>query len=267
LRFIFSHSALGVGWDNPNVFQICTLAENRQEVDRRQKIGRGLRLCVNQNGERVKGFDVNTLTVVANESYEEFAKNLQTEIEKEDKGIKFGTLEYHTFANIPIKQIDGSLEYFGEENSKAVYDYFVSENYIDNNGKVKDQLKLDLKNDCLKVPEEFITVKEQIQSIVKKHAGNINIKDNSKKQLIELKNEVLLDPEFIALWDNIKYKTVYSIEFDTNELIEKCTKAIQGNLNCDSAIVVSKTARLEMSDAGISTKEVDSTISGTIDES
>ncbi len=265
LRFIFSHSALGVGWDNPNVFQICTLAENRQEVDRRQKIGRGLRLCVNQNGERVKGFDVNTLTVIANESYEEFARNLQTEIEKEEK-IKFGTLEFHSFANIPVKQADGTLQYLGEEKSKAIYDFFKNNDYIDNNGKVKEELKVALKNDTLNVPEEFIKIKEQIQVTVKKLAGNLNIKDNSKKQRVELKNEVYLDPEFIALWDSIKYKTVYQIEFETPELIEKCSSAIISNLNCDSAIVIARTAKLEMSDAGVNATEVDSSISGTIDE-
>ncbi len=265
LKFIFSHSALGVGWDNPNVFQICTLAENRQEVDRRQKIGRGLRLCVNQDGERIKGFDANTLTVIANESYEEFAQNLQTEIEKEDKGIKFGTFEFHTFANIPVKQKDGTTQYLGEESSKAIYDYFVSIGYLENNGKVKEQLKIDLKNDELKIPEKFVEIKEQIQSVAKKHAGNLNIKNNSDKKLVELKKEVYLDPEFIALWDSIKYKTVYSIEFKTPELIEKCSKAIIENLNCDSAIVIAKTAKLEMSIAGINATEVDSTISGTID--
>lgn len=266
LRFIFSHSALGVGWDNPNVFQICTLAENRQEVDRRQKIGRGLRLCVNQNGERVKGFDVNTLTVVANESYDEFAKNLQTEIEKEDKGIKFGTLEFHSFANIPVKQANGELQYLGEEKSKAIFDYFVANNYIDNIGKVKEIMKVELKNDTLKIPPEFNEIKDQIQAIAKKHAGNLNIKDNSKKQTIELKKEVFLDPEFIELWDKIKYKTVYSIEFETEELIEKCSNAIITNLNCDSAVVVVKTAKLQISDSGIDTKEVGNDISGTIDE-
>ena len=82
LKFIFSHSALREGWDNPNVFQICALREMGTERERRQTIGRGLRLCVNQQGERLRGFDVNTLTVIATESYEQFAENLQkSEIE------------------------------------------------------------------------------------------------------------------------------------------------------------------------------------------
>ena len=100
LKFIFSHSALREGWDNPNVFQICALRDIHTERARRQTIGRGLRLCVNQQGKRVRGFDVNTLTVVARESYEDFAENLQQEIE-EDTGIRFGVVEKHQFAAIP----------------------------------------------------------------------------------------------------------------------------------------------------------------------
>ncbi len=101
LKFIFSHSALREGWDNPNVFQICALRDIQTERERRQTIGRGLRLCVNQDGERLRGFEVNTLTVVARESYEEFAENLQQEIEK-DTGIRFGVIEPHQFAQIPV---------------------------------------------------------------------------------------------------------------------------------------------------------------------
>jgi type III restriction enzyme len=107
LRFIFSHSALREGWDNPNVFQICTLNETKSEVKKRQEIGRGLRLAVNQDGERQHGFSINTLTVMANESYEDFAEALQKEYETET-GIKFGIVESHLFANIPVKQDDGS---------------------------------------------------------------------------------------------------------------------------------------------------------------
>ena len=100
LKFIFSHSALREGWDNPNVFQICALRDIRTERERRQTIGRGLRLCVNQDGERLRGFEFNTLTVVARESYEEFAENLQHEIE-EDTGIRFGVIEAHQSRRFP----------------------------------------------------------------------------------------------------------------------------------------------------------------------
>ena len=92
LKFIFSHSALREGWDNPNVFQICALRDMSTERERRQTIGRGLRLCINQEGHRLRGFDINTLTVIATESYEQFAENLQKEIEK-DTGIRFGIVD------------------------------------------------------------------------------------------------------------------------------------------------------------------------------
>ena len=106
LKFIFSHSALREGWDNPNVFQICALREMGTERERRQTIGRGLRLCVNQHGERLRGFDINTLTVIATEGYEQFAANLQKEIE-DDTGIRFGIVEKHQFAAITVTDASG----------------------------------------------------------------------------------------------------------------------------------------------------------------
>jgi type III restriction enzyme len=121
LKFIFSHSALREGWDNPNVFQICSLREVRTERERRQTIGRGLRLCVNQEGQRLRGFEVNTLTVVATESYEQFAENLQREIEDET-GIRFGIVEPHQFATITVTTDDGNTAPLGVEPSKALWE-------------------------------------------------------------------------------------------------------------------------------------------------
>ena len=112
LKFIFSHSALREGWDNPNVFQICALRDIQTELERRQTIGRGLRLCVNQNGERLKGFEVNTLTVIASETYEEFAENLQREIEA-DTGMRFGIVEAHQFAAVPDYRRSGTADSAG----------------------------------------------------------------------------------------------------------------------------------------------------------
>ena len=109
LKFIFSHSALREGWDNPNVFQICALRDMGTERERRQTIGRGLRLCVNQEGQRLRGFDVNTLTVIATESYQQFADNLQKEIEK-DTGIRFGIVEKHQFASLVTTDENGETQ-------------------------------------------------------------------------------------------------------------------------------------------------------------
>ncbi len=117
LKFIFSHSALREGWDNPNVFQICAIRDIGTERERRQTIGRGLRLCVNQLGERLRGFDINTLTVIATEGYEQFAENLQKEIEQ-DTGIRFGIVEKHQFAVIPVKDEQGGTTALGITQSE-----------------------------------------------------------------------------------------------------------------------------------------------------
>ena len=122
LKFIFSHSALKEGWDNPNVFQICALRDMRTERERRQTIGRGLRLCVNQEGERLRGFEVNTLTVIATESYEEFAENLQKEIEA-DTGIRFGIVERTSSPRIAVATPTASTAPLGFEQSKALWEH------------------------------------------------------------------------------------------------------------------------------------------------
>ena len=119
LKFIFSHSALREGWDNPNIFQICAIREIGTERERRQTIGRGLRLCVNQQGTRLRGFDINTLTVIATESYEQFAENLQKEIEA-DTGIRFGIVEKHQFAAIPITDESGRITSLGVAQSETI---------------------------------------------------------------------------------------------------------------------------------------------------
>jgi type III restriction enzyme len=140
------------GWDNPNVFQICTLKEaGNSETRRRQEIGRGLRLCVNQQGERVYGHEVNTLTVMASESYMEFVDNLQREIEA-DTGIKFGFLESHSFADVVLNIIDDEIVHLGIEKSKVLFDFLIQKGYIDARGKVQDTLRIDLKADNVDLP-------------------------------------------------------------------------------------------------------------------
>ena len=155
LKFIFSHSALKEGWDNPNVFQICSLRDIQTQRERRQTIGRGLRLCVNQNGDRLRGFEVNTLTVVATESYEKFAENLQKEIE-EDTGIRFGVVEPHQFAGLAVESEDGQAKPMGFEESQALWEHFKREGLIDAKGKVQDALRKALKDGTLTVPEKFV---------------------------------------------------------------------------------------------------------------
>jgi type III restriction enzyme len=256
LRFIFSHSALREGWDNPNVFQICTLNETRSEVKKRQEIGRGLRLSVNQDGERQHGFSINTLTVMANESYEEFADALQKEYEAET-GIRFGIIEKHLFANIPVAQADGSTQYLGQGASETIYKSFLDKGYIDQAGKVQDELKLAIKNNDVEVPEEFEPIKSEIIALARKVSSSLNIKNNSDKKNIKLNKQVYLDPEFKALWDRVKYKTTYSVDFDSEKLIEECCKEMLNSLSVSSAKLIYSKAGFDYSRGGIVAEESD----------
>ena len=256
LRFIFSHSALREGWDNPNVFQICTLNETRSEVKKRQEIGRGLRLCVNQDGVRQHGFAINTLTVMANESYEDFAASLQKEYEQ-DEGIKFGIVESHTFANISMKTPSGEIEHLGQSASETIYTFFKEKGYIDSTGRVQDELKVALKNKTVDVPIEFENIKPAIIALARKATSNLNIKNNSDKKKVELNKQVYLDPEFKELWDRIKYKTTYSVEFSSQKLVEECCKEMQRSLSVSSAQLVYTKAGLDINVGGIVTEESD----------
>jgi type III restriction enzyme len=226
LKFIFSHSALREGWDNPNVFQICTLRDIQTERERRQTIGRGLRLCVNQHGERVRGFEVNTLTVVAMESYEQFAEQLQKEIEQET-GIRFGVVEAHQFAVVTVTMPDGSTAPLGVEQSKVLWEQLRARGYLDAKGTVLDSLKQALKDGTLTVPAPFAAQIDQISAVLKKLAGRLEIRNADERRQVRTRQAVLHSPEFRALWDRIKHKTTYRVQFDNEKLIESCIRAVQ----------------------------------------
>lgn len=226
LKFIFSHSALREGWDNPNVFQICTLRDIQTERERRQTIGRGLRLCVNQDGQRLRGFDVNTLTVVATESYEQFAENLQKEIEAET-GIRFGIVEPHQFAGVTVTFEDGSAVPLGLEQSQAVWEHLKSKGYIDARGKVQDPLRKALKDGTLELPEALAAQAGQIAGILRKLAGRLAIKNADDRRQVRSRRAILYSPEFKALWERIKHKTTYRVQFDNDKLIETCVKSLR----------------------------------------
>ena len=226
LKFIFSHSALREGWDNPNVFQICALRDIQTERERRQTIGRGLRLCVNQHGERLRGFEVNTLTVVARESYEEFAENLQHEIEK-DTGIRFGVIEPHQFSQIPVIGHDGKATVYGFEKSQTVYDHLRTVGHIDAKGRIQDSLRQALKHDSLAIPHEFAAQRTAVTSVLRKLAGRLQVKNADDRQTVRPRQAVLDSGEFKELWDRIKHKTTYRVNFDNETLLEKCASALR----------------------------------------
>ena len=254
LRFLFSHSALREGWDNPNVFQICTLNETKSEVKKRQEIGRGLRLCVNQNGERQHGFNINTLTVMANESYEDFASKLQNEYEKEE-GIRFGVIESHTFANISIKNEEGSFGYLGQEKSEIIFKYFTKNGYIDNNGTVQDSLKKAVIDNNIDLPYDFEEHRAIITAVCKKVSGSLKIKPADSKRKIELNKQVYLSDEFKGLWEQIKYKTTYSVDYSSEKLIEECSSKLAQNLVISSSKLIYSKAKVSVTAGGVETKE------------
>ena len=253
LKFIFSHSALREGWDNPNVFQICTLNETDSVMKKRQEVGRGLRIAVNQDGERVHGFDVNTLTIMANESYEEFARKLQKEIEDEE-GIRFGVVEDHIFANITVSTDEYNIEYLGMDNSVGICSFLKEQEYIDEYGKVQNKLRLDLKNNKIKLPERFEIVEAQVFTVLRKVAGNLNIKNADDRKDVKLNKAVFLGEDFKELWNRIKYWTTYRVQFNSDALIEKCARKINESVVVGKARFTYIKSTAEISLGGVEMK-------------
>ena len=214
------------GWDNPNVFQICALRDIGTERERRQTIGRGLRLCVNQNGDRLRGFEINTLTVVATEGYEQFAENLQKEIEQ-DTGIRFGIVEKHQFAAIPVTDAAGQTKALGVAQSEAIWSHLKDAGYVDAKGKVQDALRKALKDGTVKLPDAFTAQLPQVNEILRKLAGRLDIKNADERRTIPARQAILHSEEFQALWDRIKHKTTYRVQFDNEKLVTDCAEAIR----------------------------------------
>ena len=226
LKFIFSHSALREGWDNPNVFQICALREMGSAQQRRQTIGRGLRLCVNQKGERLRGFEINTLTVIATEIYEQFAEKLQKEIEDET-GIRFGIVEAHQFAGITASGADGQPAPLGFEQSKVLWEHLKTAGLVNAQGKVQNALRQQLKDGTLTLPEPFVAQLPQVKEILRKLAGRLEIKNADERKQVKTRQAVLQGEDFKALWERIKYKTTYRVQFDNEALLATCIQRIK----------------------------------------
>lgn len=271
LKFIFSHSALKEGWDNPNVFQICTLREMGTERERRQTIGRGLRLCVDQNGERVRGFEVNRLTVIATESYEQFAENLQKEIEA-DTGIRFGVLEQHQFAGIAIQVADGKLAPMGVDQSKALWEHLKVNGHVDAKGKVQDSLKLALKNGTLALPDDFEAQRGQITEVLRKVSGRLEVKNADDRKAAPLRKDengkaVYLSNNFKALWDRIKHRTTYRVQFDNAKLLQDCIAELKKAPAIAKARLQWRKADISIGKAGVMATEMKGAATVALDES
>lgn len=240
VRFIFSHSALREGWDNPNVFQICTLKQSDSEVRKRQEVGRGLRLCVNQDGERmdagVLGGDVhnvNVLTVIASESYESFAKGLQTELAEAvaDRPVKVTAA---LFEGKVVKDLQGSEQVIDNELAHAIIFGLIKNDYIDDKGALTDKYYADRANGEVKISEKVKDCKDDIINILDSvYNGKAMQPENARKNNVELhvQKDKLVMPEFKALWKKINAKSVYVVDFDTDELIAKAVHALNTKLH------------------------------------
>lgn len=248
-RFIFSHSALREGWDNPNVFQICTLKHSQSTISKRQEIGRGLRICVNNNGERMDSsvlegefFDINSLTVVASESYDNFARTLQEEIvdSLSERPVK---LTAEVIIGRILKNADGrKLEIDATKAMDLIFE-LKSKGYVDSQYRITDDLVKDVEEDKFELSETFNDFKDAVIDLMQSiyTAANFKATENDLANNVsvdELKpNENFAKKEFQDLWSKIKVKTVYEVDFNSDELIKKSIVALDANLEVKKVLV------------------------------
>lgn len=243
VRFIFSHSALREGWDNPNIFQICTLKHSNSEISKRQEIGRGLRICVNNDGERMDStvlesnfHNINTLTVIASESYDSFAKSLQNEIASSLTARPKNFVQ-ENFAGKYLMNETGEKYPFTEMAYNKMLYFNISAGYVDleNDSKLTDKFIEDLENDKLKVMDDLKPFKEEYVALMKKLylANNTKLVNDERRENIKnlVPNSNFMKKEWQELWNKINYKSVYEVDFDSDELIKKAIDAINVRLN------------------------------------
>lgn len=240
-RFIFSHSALREGWDNPNVFQICTLKHSDSQTAKRQEVGRGLRLCVNQAGNRMDAescgetvHNINILTVIASESYKNFVSDLQKDI----KEVLYDrpTVATSEYFKGKFVEVDGVSQIIDEQKANTIEFYLISNGYIDMNRKVTDKYRTDVEMGTIApLPEELAPMTDGIQALIQavyddsvldkmiSNAHETKVKDNPL-------NDNFYKKEFQALWKQINRKYAYTVDFDGQELIDKSVAHINEKL-------------------------------------
>jgi type III restriction enzyme len=346
LRFIWSHSALREGWDNPNVFQVCTLIEQRSVFTARQKVGRGLRLCVNQDGERIEDRNINILHVMANESFAEFADTLQKEIEQET-GVKFGILQLSLFSGLTYTDTVTEEKKVTDEQAQMIADYvatlvaqkpepasveethkdepkltpvmtptiptpppallalapviekavaaaqmgatvtadkiaetiytetvkvertvsyddaaelmthFEQKGYVSKSGAIKGTMKADLAAGKLDLPARFETARERFETVISKADKKLPVWDAAKEVRVRLKKQILVSPEFMALWEKIKGRTAYRVAIDEELLKARCIEELSHMERITKAKIVTRTARMNVEQSGVSHTETE----------
>lgn len=229
VRFIFSHSALREGWDNPNVFQICTLREIGAETERRQTLGRGMRLPVAKTAkgfERVADRGIATLTVIANESYQAFAQSLQNEYKA--AGVAIGQVRPNEFAKLPKRDAGGALtdQICGYQWSLEVFNHLESQMFI-KDGKATSKFLPDTESFSLNLPGKFQPYEADIIGLVRDTSIEKYVKPNSKRQTRKFNKALYATPEFEAFWNAISQRTMYRVQVEREKLIANTVAAIQ----------------------------------------
>ncbi|WP_243114013.1 restriction endonuclease [Lachnoanaerobaculum orale] len=247
VRFIFSHSALREGWDNPNVFQICTLKQSSSDVRKRQEVGRGLRLCVNQNGERmdINALDndvhnVNVLTVIASESYDSFEKGLQTEMAE--------AVNKDLFVDRLVKDDQGNEVLITSDMASAIYFDLIVNGYINKLGELTDKYYEDKTNGEIKIADEAKDIAAGVIGIIDSIYDSKALQpENARSNNVELQvdDEKLNSKEFKALCSKINAKSVYVVNFDTDELVRKSIASLDSKLRVSKIYFRVETGQME----------------------
>lgn len=241
-RFIFSHSALREGWDNPNIFQICTLRHTNSDIKRRQEVGRGLRICVDSTGDRMDStvpgidfFGINKLTVIANESYETFVEGLQSEV---SENIYHRPSRFNEDFLIGKKVVvDGKETSITGTQARAIYHYFVKNDFLDEEDRPNDKYKDAVNTDSLPpMPAEIEPLASQVhqyaQSVYNPDVWKDIVDDGNQAKIQDNSlNENFKKKEFQELWKLINHQYAYTVDFDSDELIKKCIESIDKDLS------------------------------------
>ena len=239
-RFIFSHSALREGWDNPNVFVICTLKHSDNTISRRQEVGRGLRIAVNQFGDRQDSaatvHQTNVLTVVTSESYTDFVTALQRDIsESLSERPRFATAEY--FTGKLMQKDDGSTVAVTKEMADDIVFYLIQNGYVDRNKNITQKYHDDIKNaEIADLPDDFSKElkqhKQQILQLIDSVYSDAKLPEITDERSIKTNptNDNFNKEEFKQLWNKINHKAVYKVKFNSEELIQNCITELNKSL-------------------------------------
>lgn len=250
LRFIFTHSALREGWDNPNVFQICTLNVGHSTIRKRQEIGRGLRLPVDSQGRRVFDESVNRLYVMANESYEDFARTLQAEYEA-DCGVTFGKVSLSAIAGL-TRIVDGIEEAIGPELARRIQAALEAQQLLEPDGRIGSAFDPNAKGFSLDLPSDLNDLAPSVTDLLGSYRLERHVRRDRDEGANRLKKEVVLGRDFGELWDRIKPKTTYRVEFETDELIRRACQAIANMGQIQAPVIRVASGALDVRRAGIS---------------